>query len=168
MWAWDVKRPDRKGLPPEGETYSRGTPNSWAVLTGDDKLGLVYVPTGNAAVDYYSVMRTPEENAVSSSVVALDVHTGTVRWVFQTVHKDVWDYDIGSQATLFDYPAPDGSAIPALIMPTKRGQTFILDRRTGKPLTPVEELPTPSHNEIADDPPFGMITAIDMHTRKVL
>lgn len=152
VWAWDVKRPDRKGLPPEGETYSRGTPNSWAVLTGDDQLGLVYVPTGNAAVDYYSVMRSPEENAVSSSVVALDVKTGTVRWVFQTVHKDVWDYDIGSQATLFDYPAADGSAIPALIMPTKRGQTFILDRRTGKPLTPVEELPAPTHNEIADDP----------------
>ncbi|WP_457362298.1 membrane-bound PQQ-dependent dehydrogenase, glucose/quinate/shikimate family [Pseudomonas sp. TE3610] len=152
VWAWDVKRPDRKGLPPEGETYSRGTPNAWAVMTGDDKLGLVYVPTGNSAVDYYSKLRSPEENAVSSSVVALDVHTGTVRWVFQTVHKDVWDYDIGSQATLFDFPAPDGSTIPALLIPTKRGQTFVLDRATGKPLTPVEERPAPDHLEIADDP----------------
>ncbi|MFC3057478.1 membrane-bound PQQ-dependent dehydrogenase, glucose/quinate/shikimate family [Paenirhodobacter populi] len=152
LWAWDVKRPDRKGLPPEGETYSPGTPNSWGALVGDDKLGLVYVPTGNAAIDYYSALRSPEENAVSSAVVALDVHTGTQRWVFQTVHKDVWDYDIGSQATLFDFPAADGGSVPALIMPTKRGQTFVLDRRTGKPLTEVEERPAPTYNEVTEDP----------------
>ncbi|MBT0728039.1 membrane-bound PQQ-dependent dehydrogenase, glucose/quinate/shikimate family [Rosenbergiella australiborealis] len=151
LWAWDVKRPDRTGLPPKGETYSRGTPNSWAVMTGDDKLGLVYVPTGNAAVDYYSALRSPEENAVSSAVVALDVNTGKPRWVFQTVHKDVWDYDIGSQATLFDMPDGQGNTIPALIIPTKRGQLFVLDRRTGKPLSKVEEKPAPTYNEIKDD-----------------
>ncbi|MFW7269281.1 membrane-bound PQQ-dependent dehydrogenase, glucose/quinate/shikimate family [Gluconacetobacter sp. Hr-1-5] len=152
LWAWDVKRPDRKGLPPAGETYSRGTPNSWAVMTGDDKLGLVYVPTGNTAVDYYSVTRSPEENAISSSVVALDVHTGTVRWVFQTVHKDVWDYDIGSQATLFDFPGPDGKAVPGLVIPTKRGQLFVLNRVSGKPLTAVDEKPAPQYLEISEDP----------------
>lgn len=151
LWAWDVKRPAGHGEPASGETYSRGTPNSWTTMSGDETLGLVYVPTGNSAVDYYSAMRSPKENAVSSSVVALDVRTGDQRWVFQTVHKDVWDYDLGAPPTLFDFPGPDGVAIPAMIVPTKRGQNFVLDRRNGKPLTPVEERPAPA-GVVADDP----------------
>ncbi|MDG6093545.1 pyrroloquinoline quinone-dependent dehydrogenase [Acetobacter sp. AN02] len=147
LWAWDVNRPDDHGEPAEGDHYSRGTPNSWAALTGDNELGLVYVPTGNSAADYYSSMRSPEENKISSSVVAIDVKTGSPRWVFQTVHKDVWDYDIGSQATLFEFPGKDGP-IPALFMPTKRGQTFVLDRRTGKPILPVEERPAPQESDV--------------------
>ncbi|MUH02800.1 PQQ-binding-like beta-propeller repeat protein [Bombella sp. ESL0387] len=154
LWAWDVNNPDNHHQPDKDHYYSRGTPNSWAAMTGDNALGLVYVPTGNSAVDYYSAMRSDAENKVSSAVVALDVRTGEPRWVFQTVHKDVWDYDIGSQATLFDYHADDGSIIPALIMPTKRGQTFILDRRTGKPLPdfPVVEKPAPSPGFVQGDP----------------
>ncbi|AOX17747.1 pyrroloquinoline quinone-dependent dehydrogenase [Kozakia baliensis] len=154
VWAWDVNNPDNHHQPAPGEHYSRGTPNSWAVMTGDNELGLVYVPTGNSASDYYSAMRSDKENAVSSALVAIDVKTGSPRWVFQTVHKDVWDYDIGSQATKFDYHAQDGSTIPAIILPTKRGQTFILDRRTGKPLPefPVEERPAPSPGNIPEDP----------------
>ncbi len=127
LWAWDVNNPDNHHQPDKDHYYSRGTPNSWTAMTGDNALGLVYVPMGNSSADYYSAMRSDAENKVSSAVVALDVRTGEPRWVFQTVHKDVWDYDIGSQATLFDYHADDGSIIPALIMPTKRGQTFILD-----------------------------------------
>lgn len=150
-WAWDVKRPHDHGMPAPGETYSLGTPNSWAAMTGDDKLGLVYVPTGNAAVDYYSAMRTAEEEEISASVVALDVQTGERRWVFQTVHKDVWDYDIGSQVTLMDYPGPGGTAVPAMIIPTKRGQLFVIDRVTGKPLSPVEERTAPV-GRVAEDP----------------
>lgn len=153
LWAWDVLHPERSGLPPPGETYSKGTPNSWGPMTGDDKLGLVYVPTGNSAVDYYSALRKPEENEVSSAVVALDVKTGKQRWVFQTVHKDVWDYDIASQPTLLDYPDAQGNAIPALIIPTKRGQLFVLNRETGKPLTDVVEKSVPPYNELADEDP---------------
>ena len=82
-------------------------------------------------------MRSPEDSEVSSAVVALDVKTGAPRWVFQTAHKDVWDYDIGSQATLMDMPGPDGQPVPALIMPTNPGQTFVLDRRDAKPIRPV-------------------------------
>ncbi|CAI9120882.1 pyrroloquinoline quinone-dependent dehydrogenase [Brytella acorum] len=153
VWAWDVNNPDDHHQPAPGKHYSRGTPNSWAAMTGDNELGLVYVPTGNSAADYYSAMRSDKENAVSSSLVALDVRTGAPRWVFQTVHKDVWDYDIGSQVTKFDYPNADGTKTPALILPTKRGQTFILDRATGKPLPefPVEERPAPSPGVIPDD-----------------
>lgn len=143
-WAWDVNRPDDHGEPPEGKTYSRGTPNSWTTMTADDKLGLVYVPTGNSAADYYSAERTANENKVSSSIVALDAKTGEQRWVFQTVHKDVWDYDMGSQPTLMDYPGPNGTTIPAMIVPTKRGQTFVLNRETGKPLSRVEEKSVPA------------------------
>jgi quinoprotein glucose dehydrogenase len=151
VWAWDVNRPNDHAEPPSGQSYSRGTPNSWTMMVGDDKLGLVYVPTGNSAADYYSVLRSPEENKVSSAIVALDARTGEVRWVFQTVHKDVWDYDIGSQPTLIDFPDKNGAPIPAMIVPTKRGQTFVLDRRDGAPLTTVEERPAPS-SVIAEDP----------------
>lgn len=143
-WAWDVNNPTDHKEPAAGKEYSRGTPNSWATMVGDNRLGLVYVPTGNSAADYYSKLRSANENKVSSSIVAIDVKTGEVRWVFQTVHKDVWDYDIGSQPTLFDFPGPNGSTIPAIIVPTKRGQTFVLNRETGKPLTPVEERPAPA------------------------
>lgn len=150
-WAWDVNRPGQYGEPKADEQYSRGTPNSWAAMIGDNKLGLVYVPTGNSAVDYYSAMRSDNENRVSSAVVALDVTNGHERWVFQTVHKDVWDYDIGSQPTLIDYPQANGQSVPALIMPTKRGQIFVLNRTNGKSLTRVEERPAPGGN-ITNDP----------------
>ncbi|QHI95628.1 PQQ-binding-like beta-propeller repeat protein [Aristophania vespae] len=154
VWAWDVNNPTDHHQPGPGKFYSRGTPNSWAAMAGDNELGLVFVPTGNSAADYYSALRTPEENKVSSALVAIDVKTGEPRWVFQTTHKDVWDYDIGSQATLFDYHGKDGSVTPAIIMPTKRGQTYILDRRTGEPLPdfPVVEKPAPHPGNVADDP----------------
>ncbi|WP_323123251.1 membrane-bound PQQ-dependent dehydrogenase, glucose/quinate/shikimate family [Burkholderia alba] len=149
-WAWDVNRPGQRGEPGPGEQYSRGTPNSWGPMVGDEDLNMIYVPTGNSAADYYSAMRTPAENRVASSIVALDASTGEERWVFQTVHKDVWDYDMGSQPTLFQYPA-SGGAVPAMIIPTKRGQTFVVDRRNGKPLLPVEERPAPQ-GDVPNDP----------------
>lgn len=71
-------------------------------------------------------------------MIALDVESGKPVWHFQTVHNDVWDYDLGSQATLIDFPAGQGT-VPALLLPSKRGDIFVLDRRTGQPLTGVEE-----------------------------
>jgi quinoprotein glucose dehydrogenase len=144
-WAWDMKRPDRKGLPPPGEEYSRGTPNSWTVAAGDEALGLVYLPTGNSAGDYYNGSRSPEENRYSTSIVALDATTGDVRWSFQTVHADVWDYDMGSQPTLVDLPAGNGRT-PAIVVPTKQGDIYLLNRATGESLTRVEEKPAPAGN----------------------
>ena len=141
-WAWDMKRPDRTGLPPEGQTYSRGTPNMWTIAAGDEALGLVYLPMGNSAADYLSSSRSDAENTWSSSLVAIDVATGRPAWHFQTVHKDVWDYDLGSQPSLIDFPTAHGK-VPALLLPTKTGEMFVLDRRTGKPLTGVEERPVP-------------------------
>ena len=141
-WAWDMARPDRTGLPPEGETYTRGTPNMWTTASADEELGLVYLPMGNSAVDYWSESRTPPENEYSTSLVALNAETGRPAWHFQTVHVDVWDYDLGSQATLVDFPGANGH-VPALVLPSKQGDMYVLDRRTGKPLVGVEERPVP-------------------------
>lgn len=141
-WAWDMGHPDRHGAPPEGDTYTRGTPNMWTVAAGDEELGYVYIPLGNSSVDYWGGNRKDFENEYSSSLVALDVTTGEPVWHFQTVHYDLWDYDLGSQPTLVDFPGADG-AVPAIVLPSKQGQIFVLDRRTGKSLFPVEERDAP-------------------------
>lgn len=137
-FAWDVNQPNLTGEPPAGGYYSFGTPNSWAQPAGDEKLGLAYFPMGNSAGDYYTSLRSDEEKKVSSAIVALDVNTGKPRWVYQTVHADVWDYDLGSQPTLIEFPTTQGKT-PALLVPSKSGDIFILDRATGKPLHQVEE-----------------------------
>ena len=101
------------------------------------------VGAGNSADDYWSSDRSPEENEYSSSLVALDATTGKPVWHFQTVRKDVWDYDLGSQVTLIDLP--DGT--PAGVLPSKQGDIYVLDRRTGKPLHGVSERQVPGGGE---------------------
>lgn len=142
-WAWDMGRPGETGLPPEGEVYTPGTPNSWTIASGDDALGLAYIPMGNSAVDYWGGDRSDVENQFSTAIVALDVETGEVRWSYQTVHYDVWDYDLGGQGTLVDFPTPEGP-VPAIIMPSKQAQFYILNRETGEPLVTIEERPAPT------------------------
>jgi len=141
-WAWDVDNPEWTADPPAGEQYTRGTPNMWTIASGDAALGLVYLPMGNAAGDYLSRERTPGSLAYSTALVALDVQTGKPRWHFQTVRKDVWDYDLGAQATLIDFPM-GADVVPALLLPSKQGDIYLLDRRTGKPLFPVQDRPVP-------------------------
>lgn len=141
-WAWDMARPDRQGLPPVGETYTRGTPNAWPPISGDDRLGLAFVPLGNPTPDYVTSHRTPEMRKYGSSLVALDVETGRERWHYQTTHLDVWDYDLPAPPSMVDFPTPGGLR-PALVQPTKRGQFFVLDRETGKPLVRTVERPVP-------------------------
>lgn len=142
-WAWDLANPEITGLPPEGETYTRGTPNMWTIASGDDELGLVYLPMGNSAVDYYGADRRELSNEYATSLVALDVTTGRPAWHFQTVRYDIWDYDLGSQGTLVDLPAGDRT-VPAIVLPTKQGDIYVLNRETGELLFPAEERPVPS------------------------
>ncbi|KHL26563.1 glucose dehydrogenase [Croceibacterium mercuriale] len=143
-WAWDMVNPQWDGLPPAGQTFARGTPNMWTTASGDEQLGLVYLPMGNSAGDYYSKSRRPAENAYATSIVAMDVATGKPRWSFQAVKKDVWDYDFGGQATLIDWPAANGgAAVPALLVPSKQGDIYVLDRRTGRALTPIGQIRVP-------------------------
>src|SRR5690606_1116923 len=141
-WAWDMTHPEWTGAPPDGETFTRGTPNMWTTASADEQLGLVYLPMGNSAVDYLSATRSEQENAYATSLVALDAATGKPRWHFQTVHKDVWDYDLGAQGTLVDFPTAAGP-VPAIVLPSKQGDIYVLDRATGRPLVPVEEKPAP-------------------------
>ncbi|MFV0359119.1 membrane-bound PQQ-dependent dehydrogenase, glucose/quinate/shikimate family [Tropicimonas sp.] len=142
-WAWDSGNPDIDKLPPEGETYTLGTPNVWAPPSYDADLNMVYLPTGNPSPDYWGGARSERDDEYSSSVVAVDLDTGREVWHFQTVRHDLWDYDVPSQPALVEFPQPDGSTVPALVQLTKRGQIFVLDRRNGTPLTEVEERPAP-------------------------
>lgn len=141
-WAWDLGRPDRQGLPAAGNTYTRGTPNAWAPISGDDAMGLAFVPLGNPTPDYVAAHRSPAMLKYGSAIVAIDVETGRERWHFQTTHRDVWDYDLPAPPSLVDFPTAEGPR-PALIQPTKRGQFFVLDRATGKPLVTTVEQPVP-------------------------
>ena len=141
-FAWDINEPETTKMPPDGKPYSLGTPNMWTTAVGDEKLGLVYLPMGNSAADYYTALRSDEEKKYSSALVALDVNTGKPRWVFQTVHNDVWDYDLGSQPTLVEFPTANGK-VPAILLPSKNGDIFVLDRATGKPLHQVDEISVP-------------------------
>jgi quinoprotein glucose dehydrogenase len=137
VWAFDMGRPGEHGLPPDGQSFTRNTPNSWAPMSADEELGLVYAPTGNSTPDYVGEHRRPFDEQYSSSVVALDADSGAVRWSFQTTRHDLWDYDVPAQPTLVDLA--DGRK--AVFVPTKRGETFVLDRVTGKPIAAVTDKP---------------------------
>jgi quinoprotein glucose dehydrogenase len=149
-WAFDSGQPDRIGEPGEGAFYTRGTPNAWAPMSADEALGLVYVPTGNAAGDYIGAQRRPFDEDWTSVVAALDIETGRPRWKFQTVHHDLWDYDVAAQPTLVDWPTPQGMR-PALIQATKRGEIFVLDRQTGAPILPVTERAVPTRGAVPEE-----------------
>ena len=142
LWAWDIGREGQPDLPPDGGFYTRGTPNVWSLTSADDELGLVYVPTGNATPDYFGGHRTEAMDKFSSSIVAIDARTGLTRWHFQTTHHDIWDYDVPSQPTLIDLNLK-GEKRKVVIVPTKRGEIFVLDRETGELLTEVTEREVP-------------------------
>ena len=142
-WAFDAGRPHEHGEPGAGRTYTLSTPNSWGPMSGDEQAGLVYFATGSpTGADFYGGHRRPFDDQYNSSIIALDSHSGEVRWSFQTVHHDLWDYDIGAQPTLTDI-SRGGRSFPAVVVSTKEGEIFILDRLTGKPLFPVAERPVP-------------------------
>lgn len=142
LWAWNSVAPQAQGAAEDG-TYRRSTANTWSVFSTDPQRNLVFIPTGNAQVGLYGTTRdTDGRDYYASSVVALDAASGKVVWHFQTVHHDVWDYDVPSQPVLFDFPTPRGP-VPAVAQPTKQGYLFILNRETGEPLVPVQERPAP-------------------------
>lgn len=142
VWNWDSARPDDTAPLTGSQTYTPNSPNSWSVSSVDEALGLVYVPMGNQPPDQWGGRRTAAVERFSSSVVALDLATGRVRWVFQTVHHDLWDYDVPAQPVLVDLTVR-GQRVPALVQPTKQGEIFVLDRRTGTPIHPVTEVAAP-------------------------
>ncbi|MEB2346117.1 MAG: pyrroloquinoline quinone-dependent dehydrogenase [Deltaproteobacteria bacterium] len=131
---------------PGHETWETGTrltgaANVWSTITADPERGLVFLPVSSASPDYYGGDR-PGTNLYSDSVVALDARTGERRWHFQTVHHDLWDYDLAAPPVLVTLER-DGDAVDAVVQATKQGFVFVLDRETGTPLFPVEERPVP-------------------------
>src|SRR3546814_1211183 len=95
-------RPGDNREPAPGRHYTRSTPNSWAPMSADEVLGLVYVPTGGSTPDHWGGARSPAAERYGRSVVALDATTGAPRWSFQTAPHDLWVYDVGSQPTLVE------------------------------------------------------------------
>lgn len=143
MWNWDSGNPDRTTPIGPGETYTNNSPNMWSTASADETLGLVYVPLGNQTPDQLGAGRSENVEKFSSSITALDLATGQMRWVRQTVHHDLWDMDVPSQPTLVDLTTANG-VVPALVGPTKQGDVYVLDRRTGEPIVPVTEVSAPS------------------------
>jgi quinoprotein glucose dehydrogenase len=114
-----------------------GGANTWSRLTLDEANGLVYLPIGSASPDYFGGNR-PGDNAHANSVVALKAATGEVVWAFQTVHHDVWDYDVASPPLLFP-----GRRGPSVAVGSKTGHLFLFDRISGAPHFPIVERPVP-------------------------
>ena len=140
-WGWNPVPPNAQERDADGN-YLPGTTNVWSIISVDPELNRVFVPTGNTFADYYGGSRGEGFDHFSSSVVALDGSTGAVDWHYQTVHHDIWDYDVPAQPTLVDLTIGE-TKHRALVQVTKMGLTFVLDRETGVPIHPVEERPVP-------------------------
>jgi quinoprotein glucose dehydrogenase len=152
-WTWDP-------IPWAKDTKPRtGGGNAWAVFSVDAAHDLVFVPTGSAAPDYFGGIRKGDDKW-ANSVVALRASTGKFVWGFQVVHHDLWDYDVAAQPTLIDWK--DGT--PAVVINTKMGHVFVLNRLTGAPLLPIEERPVPQSDiageESAPTQPFSTISLV--------
>ena len=141
-WAWDPGAPQRTEPLSPGETYTAGSPNAWSVASVDEALGLVYLPLGNQPPDQWGGARSEAVERFSNAVVALALDSGKLRWHFQTVRHDLWDYDVPAQPSLVDLTV-NGQPRPALVQPTKQGDIYVLDRRTGEPLLPVTQVSAP-------------------------
>jgi len=144
-WKWD---PIPQGAATAGaETWKNGSAvrtgaaNAWSIIATDPARNLVYIPTGSASPDYFGGERLGD-NLYANSVVAISADTGKMLWHFQTVHHDLWDYDVATPPLLFDIQQ-NGKSIPAIAIGSKTGNLFVLDRETGKPIFGVEERPVP-------------------------
>ena len=144
VWAWDVGAPEGTDTAAADHQFALETPNVWTVPTYDKELNLVYLPTGNGPPDYWGGDRNQVKEKFGTAIVAVDASTGKAKWVFQTVHHDVWDYDLPSQPVLYEMKNAQGTKTPVLIQTTKTGQIFVLDRRTGQPVTEVQERAVPT------------------------
>lgn len=150
VWAFDAGHPTDTTPPAPGTDFVNSTPDMWSTPAFDDKLGMIYLPMGGGSDDFWGAKRSKESDEYSTSILALDIATGHERWKFQTVHHDLWDYDVAPQPALYDVPDGHGSTIPAIVQATKTGQIFLLDRRNGKPIADVKELPVPQGGQPGD------------------
>jgi alcohol dehydrogenase (cytochrome c) len=115
------------------DSWKRGGAPMWHIPLVDTRLGLVYLNVGNAAPDLDDSER-PGDNLYSDCIVALDLKTGKLRWYFQEVSHDRWDYDLASPLVMFDVKDSSGAEVPALAEAGKTGFVYVVDRRNGKPI----------------------------------
>jgi glucose dehydrogenase len=155
VFAWDIATGSLKWrfhtVPRPGEIGNetwedngwkdRGGTNVWSEFSVDEKAGVVFLPLTSPSYDFYGADRKGA-NLFGDSVVAVDCRTGQRKWYFQTVHHDLWDYDIPAQPVLVTVKR-NGRDVPAVAQVTKTGFMFLLDRATGIPLFQVEERPVP-------------------------
>jgi glucose dehydrogenase len=126
---------------PEASRDRVGGGNVWASMSLDAERGVLYAPTTSPSPDFWGGLRTDSLPGVDA-IVALNVRTGALIWQYQTVHHNLWDYDLPAQPTLVDIRR-DGRTIPAVVQPTKTGFLFVLNRETGEPLFPTIERGVP-------------------------
>ena len=126
-----------------------GGVNNWTGMTLDEGRGIVYVPLGSAAFDFYGGNRKGS-TLFANCLLALDAATGERVWHFQTVHHDLWDRDLPAPPTLIT-TQHDGKSVDAVAQITKSGHVYVFDRDTGKPLFPVEEKEYPASELIGEE-----------------
>ena len=119
-----------------------GDVSSWAPMSADPELGLVYIPTNGPTIDYYGGFH-PGDNLYGTSVIALDVETGERRWHYQMVHHDIFNYDTPTAPVLMDVTV-DGKVIKGIFQATKQAFVYALNRETGEPIWPIGERPVPA------------------------
>lgn len=141
-WVFDTGAQDPNAMLGEHTDFTHNSPNAWAPLAYDAERDLVYVPTGVGTPDIWGGNRTPLKERYANSVLALNATTGKLVWHFQTTHHDLWDMDVPSQPTLADITV-GGRLQPAILVLTKTGNLFVLNRENGKPIVPVQEKPVP-------------------------
>jgi quinohemoprotein ethanol dehydrogenase len=150
VWRWwTTPAPNEPGgdsWPKGTKMYLRGGATIWQAPAVDPDLGLIYFSTGNAGSDWFGGDR-PGKNLYAASIVALDMKSGKLKWYFQQVHHDIWDYDSASPVVLFDAGGHKGIA-----QASKTGWLYMLDRSSGKPLYGITEKPVPQNKEQASWP----------------
>jgi quinoprotein glucose dehydrogenase len=152
VWNFDPATPDSTQPIAADQDYPQDTPVAWGTLSADLQNGLVYVPFGNASPDELGIGRDPASNTEKfrDTLVALDLKTGALKWKFQTSNNDLWDRDNPSQPSLVDL-GQDGNKQPAVVLPTKVGNIFVLNRLTGEPIIPVDPIKASTEGGVAGE-----------------
>jgi quinoprotein glucose dehydrogenase len=156
--VWSFSIVPRSPNEPGADTWedqgwrTSGHGNVWAPMALDEARGLLYLPTSTPSSDYYGGQR-PGMNLFAESLVCLDAATGKMKWYFQTVHHGLWDWDIPAPPNLVTITV-NGQRIDAVAQVTKRGDTFVFDRVTGKPVWPIEERPVATDSDVPGERPY--------------
>src|SRR5690606_27387235 len=145
-----IPHPGQKGYDSWDDTAAYryiGGANNWAGFSLDEEAGILFVPTGSASFDFYGGKRKGD-NLFANCLLALDAQTGQYIWHFQFIHHDVWDRDVPTPPALVKITR-DGKTIDAVAQTTKQGFVFVFERKTGKPVYPIEERPVPSESTLS-------------------